>query len=247
MNASIQDTAADLVQVEHQDHATLVTLNRPQKMNALSASLVDALIAAVDDAHAHGSDLIVMRGAGRNFSAGFDFGGYEEQSEGDLLLRFVRIEQLLQKVATSPAVTLALAHGKNFGAGVDLFGACALRVAAPDATFRMPGLKFGLVLGTRRYAEIVGKQVARDVLTQTRTFGAEEAQLQGFVTELAGPADHDACIARALEAARALAAPVRAQLHQTLAPTTLDADLASLVRSAAEPGLKQRIRAYLGA
>ncbi|ALM86806.1 enoyl-CoA hydratase/isomerase family protein [Bordetella sp. N] len=245
----MQDAAVnqDLVQVEHRDHATLITLNRPEKMNALSAALVDALSAAVDDAHERRSDLIVLRGAGRNFSAGFDFGGYETQSEGDLLLRFVRIEQLLQKVATSPALTLSLAHGKNFGAGVDLFGACALRVAAPASSFRMPGLKFGLVLGTRRYAAIVGTQVAREVLTQTRTFDADEALRHGFVTEIAAGADTDACIARALEAALALTPSARAQLQQALAPTTLDTDLASLVRSAAAPGLKERIRAYLGA
>ncbi|WP_233237069.1 enoyl-CoA hydratase/isomerase family protein [Bordetella sp. LUAb4] len=242
----MQNTS-DLVHVEQHEHATVITLNRPEKMNALSAGLVDALSAAVDEAHTRRSDLIVLRGTGRNFSAGFDFGGYEAQSEGDLLLRFVRIEQLLQKIATSPAVTLALAHGKNFGAGVDLFGACALRVAAPGTTFRMPGLKFGLVLGTRRYAEIVGKQVARDILTQTRTFDAEQALRHGFVTQLAPPADHDACIAGALETALTLSPSARAQLHQALAPTSLDTDLASLVRSAAEPGLKQRIRTYLSA
>ncbi|WP_454690148.1 enoyl-CoA hydratase/isomerase family protein [Achromobacter aloeverae] len=247
MTAGAQDRDGGLVRVEQREHATLITLDRPEKMNALSAGLVEELIAAVDEAHARRSDLIVLRGAGRNFSAGFDFGGYEEQSEGDLLLRFVRIEQLLQKIATSPAVTLALAHGKNFGAGVDIFGACALRVATPGASFRMPGLKFGLVLGTRRYAGIVGKQVAREVLTRTRVFDAEEALRHGFATELAAAEEHDACIARALEAALALAPAARAQLHQALAPDTLDADLASLVRSAAEPGLKQRIRAYLGA
>ncbi|MCR2153265.1 hypothetical protein NSX49_23710, partial [Salmonella enterica] len=74
----------------------------------------------------------------------------DAQSEGDLLLRFVRIETLLQRVAASPCLTVGLAHGRNFGAGVDLFGACKWRVSAPDASFRMPGLKFGLVLGTRR-------------------------------------------------------------------------------------------------
>ena len=80
--------------------ATLtLTLNRPDKMNALSASLVDALQAAVDEAARGEVRLLVLRGSGRNFSAGFDFGGVEAQSEGDLLLRFVRIEQLLQSLS----------------------------------------------------------------------------------------------------------------------------------------------------
>lgn len=235
-----------LVEMDRHDGVAAITLRRPEKMNALSAELVEELIAAVDEAHAACCDLVVFRGSGRNFSAGFDFGGFEAQSDGDLLLRFVRIEQLLQKIVLSPAVTLAIAHGRNFGAGVDLFGACALRAAAPDSTFRMPGLKFGLVLGTRRYAGIVGTQVARDVLTQSRTFDAQEALRHGFVTQICAVGDIDACIERALEAAKALAPQARAQLHRVLAPAALDEDLASLVRSAAEPGLKERIRSYLG-
>ncbi|WP_144636254.1 enoyl-CoA hydratase/isomerase family protein [Bordetella genomosp. 13] len=234
-----------LVDVAADAQVTVITLNRPDKMNALSAELVEALIEAVDAAHAQGSDLIVFKGEGHNFSAGFDFGGYAEQSEGDLLLRFVRLETLLQKVAESPALTLALAHGKNFGAGVDLFGACMLRVAAPDATFRMPGLKFGLVLGTRRFAALVGTQVARDVLTHTRTFDAQAAHAMGFVTELAAPPDWPARQQQAQASARELSAETRRQLYQVLGPRTADADLASLVRSAAAPGLKQRIQAYL--
>ena len=85
--------------------------------------------------------LIVFRGNGRSFSAGFDLGDVEAQREGDLVLRFVRIEMLLQAVGTSPARTVALAHGKVFGA--DLFARCRHRIAAAGTTFRMPGLKFG--------------------------------------------------------------------------------------------------------
>jgi len=234
-----------LIDVTATDRATLITLARPEKMNALSEELVEALIAAVDAAHARDDDLIVFRGAGRNFSAGFDFGGVDEQSEGDLLLRFVRLEILLQKVARSPALTLALAHGKNFGAGVDLFAACMLRVAAPDSTYRMPGLKFGLLLGTRRFAALVGADAARDVLTHTRTFDANEAKTLGFATDICAPEDWDDCIAHARTSAQALSTQARRQLYAALAPETADADLALLARSAAQPGLKARIRAYL--
>lgn len=245
MSAAVQTLAGPLVQVDEQGAATRITLNRPDKMNAFSAELVEQLIQAVDAAHARASDLIVFRGEGRNFSAGFDFGGYEEQSEGDLVLRFVRIETLLQKIAASPALTVALAHGKNFGAGVDLFGACMLRVATAQASFRMPGLKFGLVLGTRRFAAQVGAQTARDVLTNTRTFSAQEAQAMGFVSEVADTDAWDACIERAALMSRELPPATRAALYGVLAPASADADMASLVRSAAEPGIKQRIAAYL--
>ncbi|MPT25937.1 MAG: enoyl-CoA hydratase/isomerase family protein [Achromobacter sp.] len=234
-----------LVDVRHEEGCSRITLQRPDKMNALSGELVEALIAAVDDAHARESDAIVFQGQGRNFSAGFDFGGFAEQSEGDLVLRFVRLEQLLQKVAASPALTLALAHGKNFGAGVDLFGACRLRVAAPDASFRMPGLKFGLVLGTRRFAALVGAQTAHDVLLHTRTFSAQAAREMGFATHLAQPLEWEPVAAAALASARELDAVTRARLHAAIGGGERDADLADLVRSAAAPGLKDRIRAYL--
>ena len=71
-----------------------LTLNRPGKANALDAETVERLLATVADARAAGARALVLEGAGRNFCAGFDFAGYQEQSAGDLLHRFVRIEQL---------------------------------------------------------------------------------------------------------------------------------------------------------
>ena len=131
--------------VQRDGPLTRLSLNRPDKANALDAGLVEALLTAVTAAATDGTRLLVLDTVtkAKNFSAGFDFGGHEAQSEGDLLLRFVRIEQLLQAVYHAPFATLAIAHGRNFGAGADLFLAAAVRVAAPDASFRMPGLRFG--------------------------------------------------------------------------------------------------------
>ncbi|WP_336725071.1 enoyl-CoA hydratase/isomerase family protein [Achromobacter ruhlandii] len=235
------------LRVERRGPARVLTLTRPEKMNALSAELVEALIAAVDAAPAQGAEVIVLRGEGRNFSAGFDFGDWEAQSEGDLLLRFVRIETLLQRVAASPCLTVGLAHGRNFGAGVDLFGACKWRVAAPDAAFRMPGLKFGLVLGTRRFAALVGAERARAILEQASVFDAGQAHRDGFVSHLAAPDSWPDLERQAAQAAGALTGAARAQLYAALSAEQPDIDLARLVRSAAEPGLKARVAAYLQA
>ena len=71
----------------------------------------------VQRAPAEGAKVLVFRGEGKTFSAGFDFSDVEQQTEGDLLLRFVRVELLLQAVASSPCLTVALAHGRTFGAG----------------------------------------------------------------------------------------------------------------------------------
>ena len=234
------------LRITREGAVTTLTLDRPAKMNALSAALVDELLAAVDAAHADSTRLLVFRGEGKNFSAGFDFGGYESQSEGDLVLRFARLEQLLQRVHHAPFETLALAHGKNFGAGVDLIGVCSRRVASADATFRMPGLRFGLVLGTRRFALQVGDDAARDILAESKTFGAEEGKNIGFLSHVAEVADWPAAIERATRAAVALPPESQARLVAATRTDTRDADLAALVRSAAAPGLKSRIAAYLG-
>lgn len=247
MSAAVTRAARELA-VERRGTTLVLTLDRPDKMNALSASLVEALLAEVDAAYRDGTRLLVLRGNGRNFSAGFDMGGFEAQSEGDLVLRFIRIEQLLQAVRHAPFDTLVLAHGRNFGAGVDLACACARRVATNDASFRMPGLRFGLVLGSRLFAERVGTDRARQVLQASQTFAAQDAQAWGFLTAIAGQEEWPAVIGQAESAAAALTPQAAARLFRVMAGEDYrDADLAELARSAAEPGIKRRIAAYLEA
>jgi len=232
--------------VERRGTTLFLTLDRPGKMNALSATLVEALLAAVNAAYTDGTRLLVLRGNGKNFSAGFDMGGYEAQSEGDLVLRFIRIEQLLQAVRFAPFDTLVFAHGRNFGAGVDLVCACARRIATPDATFRMPGLRFGLVLGSRLFSERVGAERARQVLQVSQTFLSEQALEWGFLGAVASEDEWPALLEEAENAAAGLAPEAAARLFRVMSPDHRDADLAEVARSAAEPGIKQRIAAYLG-
>src|SRR5262249_14863071 len=95
----------------HQAGAVIeLVLNRPDKANALDARLVEALLAAVARAANSGARLLTLRGEGRHFCAGFDFSDLDQQSDGDLLHRFVRIEQLLQALHHAPLTTLALCH-----------------------------------------------------------------------------------------------------------------------------------------
>jgi len=222
----------------------VIRLDRPEKANALSAELVESLIAQVQDAHASGAAVIAFRGEGRNLSAGFDFGGYQDQPEEALVARFVRIETLLQAVASSPALTVAFAHGRNFGAGADLFAACKWRVAAPGATFRMPGLAFGLVLGTRRFAALVGREPARAILETLSTFDARQALEMGFATAVAEPPEWEALLDAASTTVANLG-PGREALYRVLASPTDAEDMRDLVRSASVPGLKDRIASYL--
>lgn len=242
----MSSAAPSEVLAERRGTTLTLTLDRPAKMNALSGPLVDALLAAVNGAYFDGTRLVVLRGNGRNFSAGFDMGGYEDQSEGDLVLRFIRIEQLLQAVRHAPFDTLVLAHGRNFGAGVDLIAACARRVATPDATFRMPGLKFGIVLGSRLFATRVGAERARQVLQVSQTFGAADGFTWGFLTQVSDPDQWPAAIEAAEAAVAGLSPEAAARLFRVTSGDHRDADLAELARSASVPGLKARIAEYLG-
>ena len=228
----------------HDGHVTRLTLNRPAKANALSASLVEALINAIEYAATDCTRLLILEGAGDHFCAGFDFTGYHEASEGDLVLRFVRIEHLLQQIYHAPFITLALAHGKIFGAGADLVCTCSTRIAAPGTTFRMPGLRFGLVLGTRRLAHRIGTDAARDVLATSRTFDADAALSMGFVTQIAAQDAWRTVTDAARVAADTLTRPALARLNEQTVPDTRAADMMALVESASVPGLKERIRIF---
>ena len=224
-----------------------VTLDRADKRNALSADLVESLLGLVERAPREGARVLVLRGEGRSFCAGFDLSDAQERTEGELVLRFIRVEMLLQAVASSPCLTVGLAHGRNFGAGVDLIAACRQRYGTPDATFRMPGLKFGLVLGTRRFGDIVGRDRAASLQEEAATFDARQASDMGFLNGIVDQAEWPLVVEKARAKAAILPDWSRRALYDVLSSAQADADLAWLVRSAARPGLKQRIAEYLRA
>lgn len=229
---------------QHENHVTRLTLNRAPKANSLSASLVEALLDAVEYAATDGTRLLILEGAGAHFCAGFDFTDVQAQSEGDLVLRFVRIEALLQALYHAPFETLALAHGRVFGAGADIVASCGLRIAAPDTTFRMPGLRFGVVLGTRRLVHRIGAERAREILATSRTFNCDEALASGFLTGINPQTAWPAVVAAAQASAETLAPAAAAALRRRTVTDSRAEDMAELVRSVSTPGLKERIRRY---
>lgn len=231
--------------VERNAEVTRLTLNRPEKANALSKTLVDALILALDNASQDGTYLMILKGSGRMFSGGFDLANFDRESDASLVKRFIQIEILLQRLYHAPFATLAFAHGAAFGAGADLVCVCEQRIATPATMFRMPGLQFGVVLGTRRFAQRVGPDTARAILGESRTFNAEQGLEIGFLT---GVADQPAwtvreeCIA---EAGQRLDAKSRAALNAATIPDTRAEDMAALQESVMREGLKGRIGAYV--
>lgn len=230
------------------DGVCRATLMRPGAGNSLSADLVAALEAIVEEGAVRRPRLMVLRGEGRHFCTGFDLSRLDEESDDSLLARFCRIELMLQKVHRAPFPTLAIAHGRTVGAGADLFAACTHRVAAPGTQFAFPGASgFGLVLGTRRLVQRVGAERARRWVETGVGVGFDEALASRLATgALADPSGAD-------DIARCLAAGLPPAPGQPFLGSALDAadpvhdhvDLALLVRSAAVPGLRARIAAYV--
>jgi len=224
-----------------------VILNRPEKANALNEEMVDALTDAIAQAEDGDTRLLVLDAAGKHFCAGFDLSDIAERSDGDLVLRFIRIETLLQKLYHLPVPTLALAKGRAMGAGADVFCACSQRIAAPGTVFRMPGLAFGIVLGTRRLVSRIGVDAARAIQNEARAFAADEAADIGFATGLAAEDEWPKIVDNASAAARTLPADATRALFDATARDTRAEDMADLARSAAVPGLNDRIQRYIDA
>ena len=222
-----------------------ITLNRPDKLNAFNDALVGGLSDALDRAITDGARLAVFSANGKGFSGGFDLGDIAEASDGDLLMRFVRVEELLQAVFHAPIATVSLVHGPCYGAAADLAAACQWRIAAPDARFRMPGPRFGIILGTRRLTNMVGADNARQLLLRDKPFKADEALSTGFITEIADQSEWPRIVERIEAQVNALDADTHRRLSDRQRSNTRDADLAELVRSASAGSVKSRILGYL--
>lgn len=221
-----------------------IAVNRPERGNALAGDVVEELHSAVDTALLEAPAVIVLEGSGRDFSTGLDLRDLEHQSDGDLLLRLIRIELLLQKIFHAPVMTLALCRGRALGAGADIVCACRARVAVPQASFRMPGWRFGIALGTRRLIHRIGAANTHDMLSQARVLRADQALSWGLLTDVNDEADWPAVVDAAVADARTLEQQASTDLAAICTPDTRTADLAALVTTAGRPGLKQRIEAY---
>ena len=233
-------------------HVLHLQLNRPEVGNALSASLVQALTEAVEaaahDAHVR---LLVLSGAGRHFCTGFDLTDLDRETDDSLLARFTRVELLLQAVHAAPFATLALAHGRTMGAGADLVAACTERWIAGDASFDFPGAGFGLVLGTTRLAALVGATLAADWIEGGRSIDADAACASTLATRRIESSAVEAECEGLRERVSRLDPATQRDIHPAITAGRHPRgqagdleDLARLVRSAARPGLRERIAAY---
>ncbi|WP_296429376.1 crotonase/enoyl-CoA hydratase family protein [Yoonia sp.] len=185
--------------------ATL-TLQRPEKHNALSRAVIDALQEATETIAANTDIRVVVLGAaGTSFCAGGDLGWMQEQMAGDDAMKRGAAQALanvLGALNTLPQPLIGRVQGNAFGGGVGLACVCDIVIAADHAKFGLTETKLGLVpatIGPYVLARM-GEAHARRVLMSSRIFNAQEAISLGVVAQALPAADLDAAVAVEVDA-----------------------------------------------
>jgi enoyl-CoA hydratase len=170
------------------DEFALITLNRPEALNALSFSLIRDLSRVLDQVEQSDARALLITGAGpKAFCAGADIKelmgrSLTEQKRGAELGQgtFAKIERL-------PIPSVAIINGYAFGGGLELALACTFRIATRNAKMGLPEIKLGLIPGyggTQRLPRALGEARALELILTGRTMGAEEAHRVGLVQRL---------------------------------------------------------------
>lgn len=176
------ETAPVLLQ-ERIGDVLLLTLNRPEKHNALNAAVHHWLGDAVARAPEEGVKVIVLTGAGEKaFCSGGDMA---EMSGLDTMGPLPPKEERrngTSEIARCPLPVIAAVNGYCYGGGLRLALVCDIRLASTNATFRSPGAEYGLVVGASMLPRLVGASKAKEWIFTTRVFEAEEARETGLVS-----------------------------------------------------------------
>ena len=199
----MQDKAAsplgDRVRIDIAEGLAEVTLNRPEKLNALDPAMFEAIIAAGEDlSRMAGLRAVVLAGAGEGFCAGLDketfasiAAGGAAPAIGDLMTRTHGIANDYQQAAyvwrTLPVPVIAAIHGVALGGGFQIALGADIRYVAPDARLSILEIKWGLVpdmAGIALMRELARADVIRELAMTGRVFSAAEALSYGFATSL---------------------------------------------------------------
>jgi enoyl-CoA hydratase len=204
---------ADVVVVSWpRPEVALVTLNRPDKLNALTLEMADTIRATFAELGRNAEcRVIVLTGAGRAFCAGLDLGGFVERTEADAsgpVARYdlqERFAGMIRAARAVPQPVIAAVNGAAAGAGFALTLAADVRVASQSATFHVAAVKLGLSAGecgiSYHLPRYVGTARAFEIMLTGRPFDAAEADRIGLVTRVVPDGE---VIDAALETAEAI-------------------------------------------
>lgn len=176
------------IELTRVDEFAVVTLNRPDALNALSFALIRDLGRIFDQVAGSDARAVLITGAGQKaFCAGADI----KELTGRTLVEHKRGAELGQhtfaKLERLPMPSIAIINGYAFGGGLELALACTLRIATRNAKMGLPEIKLGLIPGyggTQRLPRAVGEGRAMDMILTGRTIDAEEAFRIGLVQRL---------------------------------------------------------------
>lgn len=179
----------DLVLADRHGAAVVLTFNRPDKLNALSTSMLQTLERRIDEAENDpGIRVVILTGAGeRAFVAGADIAEYAEQDEAAFgtYQRFSR--SLFSRLDAFPKPVIGAVNGYALGGGFEIALCCDVLIASSAARFGLPEGLLGLSPGgggTQRLARAIGPFVAADVLLSARRLTADDAHRLGLVSEV---------------------------------------------------------------
>ena len=191
------------VTVAFGDAAATITLNRPDKRNALSLELMEELIAALREVSARDSvRVIVLAGAGPAFSAGHDLSEMIDRDEAFYTHLFDVCTVMMETIQDLPQPVIARVHGVATAAGCQLVAACDLAVAVQGARFGTPGVKIGLFCSTPMVpvSRAVGRKRAMQMLLTGETIDALTALDWGLVNRVVPSSELDAAVASFVDA-----------------------------------------------
>ncbi len=196
---------ADLVETRVADHVGTITLNRPEKRNALTTAMIEALHATVA-ALGNRPDVrvIVVAGAGQAFCAGLDLRELATQREAGRVETH-SLEEALELLERSPLPTIAAVQGDAIAGGCELALHCDLRIVADTARLAMPLARIGIAVPvalTWKLVDTIGAAATKELLFTGEPVGADSALALGLVNRVVAAADLDRTVA---EVARQIA------------------------------------------
>jgi len=221
-----------------------LVLDDPPRANALSPALVGCLQSALHGAFERDVRCIVIASSGERFCAGADLGDAEHLDDAALRDRFAALEDLLETVRRAPALTIAVVRGAALGAGADLVASCDYRLGTSKARFAFPGSRFGVVLGTRHLAAVVGRQAAREILVEGKSLDAQAAAQCGLLSELCADEAIESRVESITQSSEAIDAMTLRAILRLTRDLPSGRDRAELQQSTSRDGLAERVREH---
>ena len=178
--------------VGHEDHVAIVTLNRPERRNALSLEMMLELIRCLDDIGANREiRAVILAAAGKVFCSGHDLSQMTGRSIHDYRHIFDVCTRLMEKLQSIPQPVIAEVQGIATAAGCQLVATCDLVVASELASFATPGVKIGLFCTTPMVAlsRAIGRKRALEMLLTGDMVDAKTAADWGLVNRVVPPPD----------------------------------------------------------